>query len=565
MAFVTRLTAITFSDGRELPVPEHGVVVLVGPNNSGKSAALREIYRHLVGTPHEPHEPPPKVVTQVSFEKEGTEEELLQWLEENTHAFTQQSTAIRIYGRGRTSLQWQQARDDWFRGPGFGTVLTQMFVMQAHTAERLGMINTEAHWNPLEEGPSQPLQTVFAEPELESDISNLSVEAGREPLHLARLPGGPIDFYVGAPQTEPSTTSINTAYVEELRSLPLLRNQGDGMRSFMGIMLLLATNAYPAVLIDEPEAFLHPPQSRLLGRKIASESDRTQVILATHDTDLLFGLLHERAANVTVVRVTRSGEVNPTSVLPPEEISVLWNDPVFASSNLLDGLFHRVVVLCEGATDATYYGAVLEADRGDRAHELFITQCSGKARLAKVASAFRALDVPVVVIADIDLLREQERFAEVVEALGGIWADFDRDWRVLTSGINGMTRAPAIADVREVVDAALAQSAAGGTRLTSEASKLIRAATKVDDGWALVKDAGIHAARQGDSAAAADSLIDRLGELGLFLVPVGELERFHPAVGEGSAWLGEVLAQRLHEEEGPHRDFVRRVAGWFAD
>lgn len=288
------------------------------------------------------------------------------------------------------------------------------------------------------------------------------------------------------------------------------------------------------------------------------------MVLATHDTDLLFGMLNERPENVTVVRVTRSGEVNPTSVLPPEDIARLWSDPLLALSNLLDGLFHRGVVLCEGDTDARYYSAVLEAERGDRAHELFITHCGGKARLAMVARALQALDVPVAVVADLDLLRERDRVRAVVEALGGTWEPFDRDWRVLTSGIDGMTQAPAISDVRDAVDRALAESARIGKRLTPGASAVIRAATKVDDGWSIIKNAGIAAARQGEGAAAADELLAGLRELRLFLVHVGEVERFHTAVGEKStAWLAEVLAQRLHEQDGPHRVFVRDIADSF--
>jgi ABC-type cobalamin/Fe3+-siderophores transport system ATPase subunit len=62
MTFVTRVRSVTFSDGRELEVPETGVVVLVGPNNSGKSAALREIYRLLTGVSFQAHEPPLRVV-----------------------------------------------------------------------------------------------------------------------------------------------------------------------------------------------------------------------------------------------------------------------------------------------------------------------------------------------------------------------------------------------------------------------------------------------------------------------------------------------------------------------
>ncbi len=37
------LTGLTFSDGTRIRVPQNAVVVIVGPNNSGKSVALQNI------------------------------------------------------------------------------------------------------------------------------------------------------------------------------------------------------------------------------------------------------------------------------------------------------------------------------------------------------------------------------------------------------------------------------------------------------------------------------------------------------------------------------------------
>lgn len=100
--------------------------------------------------------------------------------------------------------------------------------------------------------------------------------------------------------------------------------------------------------------------------------------------------------------------------------------------------------------------------------------------------------------------------------------------------------------------------------VTRETSRTIRGATKVDDGWDLVKTGGIGAVRQGDAAGATARLLAGFRDLRLFLVDVGEVERFHTAVPhESSQWLAEVLAQGLHTQAGPHRDFVRAVADSF--
>ena len=54
----------------------------------------------------------------------------------------------------------------------------------------------------------------------------------------------------------------------ESRTTPLKR-QGDGMRSFASVVLHLLATVTPSILmLDEPEAFLHPPQARLLGTSL---------------------------------------------------------------------------------------------------------------------------------------------------------------------------------------------------------------------------------------------------------------------------------------------------------
>ncbi len=47
MTFDISVDSIEMSDGTTVSVPHSGVVVFVGPNNSGKSLSLRNLYAHL--------------------------------------------------------------------------------------------------------------------------------------------------------------------------------------------------------------------------------------------------------------------------------------------------------------------------------------------------------------------------------------------------------------------------------------------------------------------------------------------------------------------------------------
>ena len=62
-----------------------------------------------------------------------------------------------------------------------------------------------------------------------------------------------------------SASSMIYSYAEKLASYPQVQNQGDGIKSFVGIMLYLMIDHYRTFLIDEPESFLHPPQAKIMG------------------------------------------------------------------------------------------------------------------------------------------------------------------------------------------------------------------------------------------------------------------------------------------------------------
>jgi hypothetical protein len=351
--------------------------------------------------------------------------------------------------------------------------------------------------------------------------------------------------------------------MQAIREMPLLAGQGDGMRSFMGLMLSIVTAAYPLILLDEPEAFLHPPQVRLLGRKLAQEAvGKAQVVAATHDADFLAGMLDISQAQVGVVRLTRRGNVNLVSFLAPQQLREMWADPILRYSNVLDGLFHRGVIVSESDADSRYYGAVLDAYRarqGLPAHDLLLTQCGSKSRFDVVVDSLRAVDVPAVVVADFDILRVESDIRRVVEAFGQDWSHFRDDWTVVDAQVRASERNVSTDYAKEEL-AKVFESA--GNNLTRAESERIRAVTKVEQGWTMPKQKGLAGVPAGEATSRAQRLLDGLRGIGVFVVPVGELEGWHREVGNhGPAWVVEVLAQGLHDrEDTPSRDFVRDVS-----
>lgn len=94
----------------------------------------------------------------------------------------------------------------------------------------------------------------------------------------------------------------------------MLHEQGDGMRSFTGILLNLLIPNFSCFLIDEPESFLHPPQAKILGQ-IFNETltENKQLFISTHSQEFLKGLVETNPNRVKIIRITRKGDVNNVS------------------------------------------------------------------------------------------------------------------------------------------------------------------------------------------------------------------------------------------------------------
>jgi ABC-type hemin transport system ATPase subunit len=67
---------LTFSDGTEIVPEANDVLVIVGPNNSGKSALLRAVRGKLGRSSYKS-----PVLNTVDFEKIGSTDEVMSWLE----------------------------------------------------------------------------------------------------------------------------------------------------------------------------------------------------------------------------------------------------------------------------------------------------------------------------------------------------------------------------------------------------------------------------------------------------------------------------------------------------
>lgn len=309
----------------------------------------------------------------------------------------------------------------------------------------------------------------------------------------------------------------------------------------MGLLLHVLGGSESILLVDEPEAFLHPPQAKRLGLVLASHGQDVQAFVSTHSADVVQGAL-ESNAPVTIVRITREGDINPAAVLSHEGVRQLWSDPLLRYSNILDGLFHDVVVLCEGDADCRYYSALLDyaeavepSEESRRRPQVLFTHSGGKARLHSLVRALRSVRVPVVVIADFDVLRDEDDLKKIVEELGQEFEPFQTDLRILSAALTSTPKALQRIPLREAVNKVLdAQPTAA---LEKSEIDTLRGYLRSESGWDRAKSGGLLGVSQGNPAQAAARLLAGLERIGLLVVPVGELERFATTVsghGDGA-------------------------------
>ncbi|MGW4384371.1 AAA family ATPase [Kitasatospora sp. NPDC004531] len=546
--FSVHVNQISMIDGTEVHPPRGGVTVIVGGNNSGKSTFLRDLWTKLSRPEQTVYKT--KIIEGVDIAREGSEADIFAWFKENSKWSGTKYNNGFLDGNGGRAVTVGNVRS-FAREKGVSQSLSKVsghIVYRADLHKRIEAVAPVEQRADLGDPPTHPLHHLQDSPDLLSLIQQLSNRIFRQNLTLERI-GRRTQLRVG--QTDvgaPAVDSITPEYVQSLAKLPPLESQGDGMRSLLGLLLPLTTSPCRVMLVDEPEAFLHPPQAKIAGAVLGELAARRgiQIFLATHDRNLLTGLL-EAGAPVSVVRLDRRSNETEIHQLDHEMVQHLWNDPVLKYSNVLDGLFHRAVVLAEADGDCRFFAASLEGveELPFSPGDIQFTPVGGKDGFARTVKSLRSVSVPLVVVADLDILNEPRKIRTLIEAMGGSWSSFESDYRKATGQFK-LPRTPKTrGQVLELVNKVLDENPQD--RYDKFTEGLILAALRADRSpWQDLKEFGVRSFRDGASANAAERLLNDLESIGIVLVREGELERLAPSVEsrKGPEWISEALRKQ---------------------
>lgn len=541
------ISSLTFSGGACFKLKPNEKIILVGPNNSGKSQTLREILEIC----EKENKGRTVVLTDLTIEKNGTEADLQKFLESKAE-FINDCYQYKNWRIHPSHIQFW--RGNYLKGQ-----MTPGFIKNITANERLNICAKQSSIAPGEQ-KSKPQHVLYDDESLMRKISALFRRAFGKDLMFDFRGGSSLPIHVGElPKIGESVDRVSDVYVSAVRENPELDQQGDGMKSYAGIIFEAVVADLDITLIDEPEAFLHPPQMRRLGETLAVEVGG-QLIIATHSSDIMRGFLEGTQGSVRILRIQREAGGNRVTEAAPEIIKELWDRPDLRYSNALEGIFHEQTIICEDDSDCRLINSVAEhlvIQAGGQWLDTAYIPTGGKHGIPKVANVLRQIGVPVKAVFDMDFLSEKSLIKSVVEAFGGTWDDVNPLWSRVDSAVRASNKSKSVPQIKESIASLLKNS--NDDELPK---RQIIEELKQGGLWSEVKKYGVRGIPNGKAQADFSALRDKLEEIGVYLVPVGEVEGFCPEIGgHGPKFVTTLLSTISLDDDrlSELRAFVERI------
>ncbi|WP_299553358.1 AAA family ATPase [Seonamhaeicola sp.] len=528
---------IEFNNGEKISIKENAITIFVGANNVGKTVALKNIHMlsHMSGwgANHD-------VITNISIRSVGSQNDIATFLESIR---TGSNYKFNIAGNLRTIEEGSKLWGSDHRYFG------QFFIKTMLAEQRITHSNDRPCLDYYKEQPRHPIDFMYLDKSFEDKINNYFRQAFNLDLIVDRFSGKTIYLKVGnRPELLESEDYLSKSYNDRVKELSNLSDQGDGMRSFVSILLEMISSNKPSLIIDEPEAFLHPPQTRLLGKLIGKLFSERQIFISTHSSDLIKGILESKNQNINIIRISRNKEVNSGALLNNNDIKSIWIDPILKYSNIIDGLFHKSVIICESDGDCKFFSVLLDSEfeNDNRYHKISDTlfvPAHGKAKIPTIVKALKKISVPTYSICDFDIFNNQTPLKELIEAHNGDWSIVEPKWKIFYTQINQiksqLDKEEAKKEILEILDSVKT------TNLDRKQINKIKDVLKVSTAWSFAKKQGLTFVPSGDAHHACSEVIAYLNDIGIFPLPVGELESFDKSIGASnkSKWLEKVLLQ----------------------
>jgi hypothetical protein len=531
-----------------VPIQATPVTVFVGPNNSGKSKILREV-EHFCQTGESNSSnllldelaftafPGDKALDfintlkQISDPRESARDNHIIFSSGGVRNEVPLEAVIQCLQRPNSNLR------------SFCSWLIAGKTSMLDGQSRISLVN-EQNGGDLQQAPVSSLQVLFRDYFKRREVRRIIYEAFGshfviDPTNLGTLR---IRLSEVEPNSDLEERALCTEAVQFYAAAQPIEETSDGVKAFTGIVTQLIAGDPRVLLIDEPEAFLHPALASKLGYEVsrAALSTDKRVFASTHSPMFVMGCI-QSGAPVNIIRLTYRAGVATARLLPSNEISELMRNPLLRSTNVLNGLFYEFIIVTESDADRAFYQEVNERllrfkPEWGIPNCLFIN-AQNKQTVHTIVRPLRQLGIPSAGIVDIDALKE-----------GGT------NWTNLLDGASIPPIAHnSFATLRSAVKQAMDRT-----------------------GKDMKRAGGVDILDPTDHEAALD-LLNHLADYGIFIVPGGELESWVKHLGvsrHGPPWLISVFEKMGEDPNAPGYQrpsdgdvwlFMSRIRDWLTN
>lgn len=522
------------------------ITVVVGPNNSGKSLALREIEDYSKSGPQANR----NIIESIEYDipdKDEVDTVIRKKSQKPPENYSLAEGEFFVSNYDPTNEREQKHRIELKRlkyhsekatsNKYFFNNYISFHVIRLDGKTRFNLTNNRSSGD-LQGEPKNHLMALFKDDEARKQIREYTSEAFG--LYFTIDPTLMQQLRIGMSKRPPEDNEEEQSLSGRARKFHSnstnISELSDGIKAFTGILSVSLSSDYKIILIDEPEAFLHPPLAKKLGNIISSLASKRggNVFAATHSADFLMGCV-QSGKNVNIVRLTYKSETATVRILKSNQLEILLRDPLLRSAGVLSSLFHDSAVVTEADTDRAFYEEInerlLSVEDAGISDSIFLN-AQNKQTVCRVIEPLRDIGIPAAAVVDLDIFKDKTAFKELLKA-AKVPQNLINTWGSLRGEIK-----------RAFND------------INSDPKK---------DGLENLRDS---------EKESAQNLIDNLKEYGIFLVPVGELEMWLKDLkvnGKGPKWLIKIFEKMYSDPSNPSYIkpadddvwfFIREIALW---
>ena len=514
-----------------------GLTIFVGPNSSGKTQLLRDIRYRTTGEVRE-------LVVATELDVESPDfDEFIACLKAEGHIFStyddnerEQFVSRTVFaGTGQASKnvqstdasQWHQNSKSWTgkrrKDQYFGWAATYL-VTALFLDNRLTAVNSVGVIEFEKAPPQHDLHALHVDDDARKTLADEAIRAFSKAV-WTDISQGQLCLRIGQDGVLPSAEDRLSA--RKMSNYRTIMEEGDGMKSYVATCISVLLGRRPVCLIDEPELCLHPPQAYNLGQFIGKRgtSKQTATFVATHSSHVLRGVI-QTADKLKIVRLTNSPNGFRAKQVDSGVLAQAMKKPTVRAETVLDGIFSQAVAIVEADGDRIVYQAAWDAVGAEMNFDIHFATVGGLGGIADTCDLYQVLGIPVSVIADLDVVSDKAKFKKIVSSLiddDEIIKGFTERVQALIDLIRHMPPSISEDDTRAKLDelrtSELDWGKATDTTLRFELNSLSGKLYRMR----ALKEGGLDDLPE-SVAIPLGQLVSDLRQIGLFLVPVGELE-----------------------------------------